>query len=870
MISLDRTQINYICERIQNVKGIESKSIAESTRCVKVALAQVLASVRLDREIIPEAIQELLSLISRAYNSASLVDGVLIGARASEGLSAGIGQIAQSLFKMVDKIINLDEAANKAVEIFDTKDNRTYQEVTLHLNRDFVKPFPWVGNHFKRDTIDKRRASNRGNFTLYDVSQAQSIFVSYSLSDILKHGDIRKSSVIGVMDFEGDGASESVRKIRRKSIEDYMAPTLEPRIWNRIEALRNNTSPGPIYTLRLFLDPTIMYANSISMETVVTLINTNIRSAGGTVFVIGSDLATGIIDIITPSFLGGGISQEESEGVFFGHVALPILEEMVISGITGVKSSNISKIKLSDLYQIEKPNTYHVGELGRAKILVDYHKWCKENDIEPHQTLYDFDNEMYIKDKPDSSDYLITTLQDKNLVISHSENDSPKPDIEYLDKLYIGAYLGNIPLKNVWMLRLDMTNIINNDVDIDLIVGMLTYCGLRIISLEPHRIIQQRVGYIYVESEDNPREIISIHKNMTRSGIFDENGTNKIFAKNTNGKIESTGYLSDHAFKYLKSLAEEQGNDDPSGSISFDVTNIFQYQWLTLKVSKRSDDYKNKKTDIEKYLMSHVFYKILSHPIVDRYKSISNDWNVMSCLIGVEATKNDYGKNTRVLLTGCGVKSDPKHYGVHNEFTFSKSRAYGVGEHSFLEHNVGPITEATSKRATDRYFAGTNRDPEDVKNFAVAQMIGSVPLVGRNVAERYVAMSEKFTKEARRKKRERETDDSTKKQEIETESAVSKALKILLAEQDPYISIPRIKVNIDGLDLAIPDAPREIDIEYSIDIPEVRNRISKSYLEMYVKISKRASYEYIKKEIIISDGLIFYDPDAITNFVLNM
>jgi hypothetical protein len=515
---LTRRIINTVCDALIQTPGIDVYACKVSTNNRRELIRDQLIGSKMVQK--RSDIQRLIEYILSREACSFIKDDVNIGLRVAEAMSTNLARLSMDAFKDVGRNTAetaLEDVVAQIKSVVNCVQDRNDQKVTVHFDPSYAP---------------------EGNFTLREVIDMRALFVRTYFHDLIKPG----GDIVGVMDnFDGDGVSDEINNKRNEARRQLHAPRIEPGIWNLMNARINaassrkskKVSSNSIYTLRLHLDKQLMYARGVSMQHLVKILTEHAGDKANDISIVASSFDDAIIDVMHGNIeLGANTEKGLAENMFLGVVA-ESLKVLMVAGIDKIKAMHPVRVDIQSMItKYELANEYRVAELGREA-------WINNNNLE--LTWDQVEYSMWLTKRTIKSDILLgevgelscVSIADKyineNIIINRGLR---RPTEAQLTKLFIEQfsyliveedseqYEEQVPMKQLWVLTLDVIAMKIKAVDLKLIERILDYCGLNVVNTVKHQSLSL-IGYIYVSSVANPKTVMaSYFSNYSFDDVF--------------------------------------------------------------------------------------------------------------------------------------------------------------------------------------------------------------------------------------------------------------------------------------------------------------------------------------------------------------
>lgn len=669
--SISRSVVNRICSSILPIPALDPFSSEAATRTFRERLRKQLTGKKLVET--EENILELIEFVNRRQIIASVKDYTYIGQQSAGSMYGSIAQSSQDAFKAVgDKKKVISSVVGSMTAAVSTVKDRHDQKVIVHFDQNYSK---------------------FANFSLEEAVAMRSIFVSSVVGDLIK-----KEEEIGVMkEFEGDGVSKQLRKLRNLSKERYAIQDFEPESRNKTAAKikSGDNFKKSILTMRFFFDHAELYSRSLTMMDVIDAFK-NV-SGKYDMSICASSISKGIVDICVQSEDPEENSRVDEENVALDRIKDDVLKSH-IGGIQGVNHLAVNVENLTNMYSVSRPHKYTLADLGKKR-------WMEENDIE------DQSMEIYIRkldDGVEEGDYIIGNLY---YVPFDNQFDIPSDDeiTEGLANYYINE-LGFKDIENVWVIELRVFKMKALCIDYESqIERLFNYCGLD-IHMEYHELMDLPY-YVYTYSKRNPSDVI---KKVLNEAIYNR------LPKYARDMIRTYAGNEDDMQKFYSENKKEI------------VDRITKYVYVTLSVDSKGTGKKSSgkffnKNPFDSHVTPHAYTKIIKFPFVDRYKTTCNDWHTMTYTLGADCARNNYAEEF-YRITDAASNADPRHIELFCDVVFEKGFPAGTGYDKSHVHEAGSTTQLSEDKQKAQFAASFNKGPENIKNVDVATFFGSPPI----------------------------------------------------------------------------------------------------------------------------------------------
>jgi hypothetical protein len=834
---LTRVAINTICDSIQPVPSLDPVASHYSSINVVERFRDQLTKVEMIQK--PETIASLVNYINKRQGLAFIKDDTNVGLPASEEGSASIAQASQSLFKATGHDVSLTTVVNQMSSVLSTVTDRSDQKVTVHFD-----PF---------------YAPNRKNYSLKEIVDMRALFPYTTLQDIIIPDGV-KTGIIG--NFEGDGLNADMKRIKEEYINEFFAPVMEPKPWNKVYTIRNGKIG--IICMRIRLDSQLMYSRNITMSQVINGLSG--KTEGMSVSICASSMQEGIVDVLSkytsklttndiPHILAGMDRMKRN----FGAIGL--------SGLPKVQSMSLSRVDILKLFvSYGKAEQYHVSNLGMKL-------WLAKSDLKD-LTWKNIENKVYLVSEDEKNEegfYELGYIGD-DLVCVYSTNNLPdyeKPTEDELTDLYVQYYcINRNPLEEadfneLWVINLDALSMKINCVDMQLVDDLLDFCGIDVIGHEKSR-TSELIEYIYVKSKTNPKDIIDRHfqaKSYTKENLT---GDNEILSANAIDMVNKS-LLSQ--VSHLTPEKKENFVDSILRNIEVQFLNrISKYYYAILNVSKKEQG--KEKGPIVEHVVSHVYSEIIRYPFVSREKTTCNDWHTMCYVLGADAAKNNYILEPGELFASCDIKMDPRHLELLADYVFERGTAAGIGLIGLAKHGVGIMHEISIKKPYQQLAAAHLRGAESAAHYSTSTVMGTVPR-GIGTKEREVEQFKKMEEMERATVLLRYGQNKNVKIPgkgyADNSDAVGLAVRSTLLETDPYFGIPTITIK----NAKTPKYLGELETPSTIYSYKILNKVtSVADLDaIYARLKLSREYTgHIKKIITLETTCNILDMDKLYTF----
>ena len=810
--ALDRRVINRICDPITvslpNGIGHKARKVAQNN--IIEFLRDQMVSLSLRFYATPGNIQLLAETVTKKMEAAKIKEACTVGLRDAEALTAEIAQLSMSAFKSTNQAETTLMAAIKLMETL-TRVGKTRpdQKVFIHYSPDYAP---------------------EGNFSIVEVADMRSIFLSTSIYDLLmkytpnyEHYEERRNGyVIGTMvdilevpidteELEGKLTSKNkasrkeakealaearIHNLRRQNviegreelISEWNFPAIPSMKWNSIGAVldKEKISHNSRLMIRLYLNPQLMYSRKISMQAVVK----KLKKSTGKVkcCIMTSSFSDGIIDIF-PGYISNEevLSKDEAEKVFLGTTLIEALAKDTVGGIGGVLSMHVIRKDLTEYVSVKTReilgtskvinalSPYRVSEIGRRefmrrrKILLPSDEDTSDLEwdyVDKHAVLTaEYDEETSsLLGVVDDGRYCILPSADSIASGEQTLEDRPTP--EQITQCYLSIFgemagydssTSNLSWEflrdNVWQMDISL-KLYSDGIDIRLVDRYLHYCGIKVFHKEAQSRMLDVISSYYIVSPENPATVIGRHTDMANykfDRIFEVTTTSS--GKETL-KFKQDAAISKYAAKRLLYLKKKDKivkladfETALASSVFLDLGRIFSYCYNIADIIKT--DNSSAKNAIDEFVTKSPYYEIIRFPMVDKTRTVCNNWNTMVYTLGVGGAYNIHLHELSALLGGCGTDTDNRHSVGLGDFIWEKGRPLGVNLYGIQKHGFGIMSALSFEGAGKQVWSAFYRKGESITNLAVSGFIGSEPVGDKNSQIRAVAARHRMKREER-------------------------------------------------------------------------------------------------------------------------
>ena len=306
---LSEAEIQDILSVIPNIKSAANEVSQFNTDAMKILVREQLQDIR----ITPVGIPDLKAEIVRQFRETIITPGSMVGVTAAESLGKNTTQSALNSFHASGSSKNVSGGVERIRELIDASENPKKPSCTMHFKDEFL-------------SFDDIIIHKRPEITQINV----------------------QSLVLGMPEIE------SIDKI----VQPFWYSFYRQLVRNDFESK---------YVLILNIDVNMLYAYKLTMQDIASVIEES-----GSVICVYSPMSVGRIDIYpiekrVNSELNskGIISEDNSSLIFLSSIVVPLLDKLIVSGISGIQQ----------IYPVESPVLQIVKEEMQAEIRQGKQEW---------------------------------------------------------------------------------------------------------------------------------------------------------------------------------------------------------------------------------------------------------------------------------------------------------------------------------------------------------------------------------------------------------------------------------------------------------------------------------------------------------------
>lgn len=706
LVPISRLEINLICDSIDPIPALDELSSSMATKVFKERLRKQLTGKMWKGG--RQAMDAILAYVSKRSNLSRIPDYTFVGLQSSEALSKEIAQASQDAFKVVVKTMVISAMVDSMKNITETVRDRKDPKCIVHFDKSYSK---------------------MGNFTLQEAIAMRSVFVSTTMQQLYKGG----GPVTGILEeFNGDGVSPDLRKLRQKCSERYSTRVLPHGVWNKLAvALPSGRQFSTcVLVLRFYLDSAAMYARNIGMHDAVRAFTETLKPfrADYKFSFAASSLEDAIIDVCVGAPDGINTYSDEymnkfdAELLALDKIAKPNIGGYTTGGLQGVVDMTINRVDLTRFLDAQKPHEHVLASHGRDM-------WAKDNDIRDE----DVDSHIVVVDPHQADGYKTIYADGSDAYIYSPEGGGDKPDSDGLDSAYIRYFLegfNDVNLDTLWLLTLDIVAMrrvcITWD---DEIKPMLAYCGIHVLKVFNHELVDLPY-YIYVYSEDKPMDVISSVVGAMMLPYDQLPNIARNWFRDWSDVIGSSDEFEDNQASFYERHREEI------------TQRVSKYTYATLALTRKGTT-KTKKyakyidvTPYEWHVLPHAYQRIINMPFVERNRTYTNDWYTNTYVLGADCARNIY-TDEFYMLASEQSNTDPRHMELFCDVAFSKGYPVGCGQRGVDGHSKGALTQMGTVQQKKQLGIVFNTEEEGIDSTDVATYYGAPP-IGLETKERQV------------------------------------------------------------------------------------------------------------------------------------
>ena len=125
------------------------------------------------------------------------------------------------------------------------------------------------------------------------------------------------------------------------------------------------------------------------------------------------------------------------------------------------------------------------------------------------------------------------------------------------------------------------------------------------------------------------------------------------------------------------------------------------------------------------------FSEIIFNPLIDPYRTYSNDVNEIYQVLGIEAAHACLFKEIKTILDEAGSDVNSRHTGILIDIMTYRGRLMSINRHGINKNDIGPLAKCSFEETTDQFFKAAIFGETDKMNGVSSNiMVGQVPPVG--------------------------------------------------------------------------------------------------------------------------------------------
>lgn len=448
-----------------------------------------------------------------------------------------------------------------------------------------------------------------------------------------------------------------------------------------------------------------------------------------------------------------------------------------------------------NLGQVVRPIGHTDAQMGKMK-------WIDDNSIltpdisshviiVPESELDTLSSYAIIGRISEDNDQLCVFLYDNTSLLEY-----PSPTKKELRNAYEDYYFEygykEVSVENVWVIELNIISMKLSCVDYKTqIKRIFEYCGITPASEELHELVDLPC-YIYVVSEENPKDIIARHfasKQMVTYGELSPSAQKHVknWAISINDK---SGMKSDAEAFYTKHYT------NITQRLSKYVYSIFDVEPKNISKSDKPHKYFDT-LPYEQHVLYHAYSNIIRIPFVDRYKTTSNDWYTNTYTLGADCSRNIYAHDF-YQIASASSSTDPRHVELFCDIVFEKGFPAGSGQHSSEIHDIGTISQMSTNKQKAQLATAWNKGAESAQSLDVAVYTGA-PIIGLDVRVREVRAKQRM--EAREKANNGIR--LTRKHEVSISGSIIKTVTYEETESALMLAVKDMHIGVDPFNIAV-------------------------------------------------------------------